>query len=113
MHGNPLDEEHLRLDRLSADIRRELLRAPPLWYYVLCEAESELDDDGRHLGPVGGRIVAEVLTGLLEADPSSYLHTETPWTPTLPRAACGDFTMPDLVRFALGQPPPDALPPGR
>jgi hypothetical protein len=113
MHVDRLDEEHLRLDRLSADVRKELLRAPPLWYYVLCEAESELGDDGRHLGPVGGRIVAEVLTGLLEADPSSYLHDETPWTPTLPRAACGDFTMPDLVRFALGQPPPDALPPGR
>ena len=113
MHVDPLDEEHLLLDRLSAAVRKELLRAPPLWYYVLCEAESELGDDGRHLGPVGGRIVAEVLTGLLEADPSSYLHAKKPWAPTLPSATRGDFTMPDLVRFALGQPPPDALPPGR
>ena len=113
MHVDALDEEHLLLDRLSADVRKELLRATPLWYYLLCEAQSELGDEGRHLGPVGGRIVAEVLTGLLEADPSSYLHAQTPWTPTLPRAARGDFTMPDLVRFALGQPPPDALPPGR
>jgi Animal haem peroxidase len=113
MHVDPLHEEHLLLDRLSAGVRKELLRAPPLWYYVLCEAESELGDDGRHLGPVGGRIVAEVLTGLLQADPSSYLHAEKPWAPTLPSATRGDFTMPDLVRFALGQPPPDALPPGR
>jgi hypothetical protein len=112
MHVDALDEEHLLLDRLSADVRKELLRAPPLWYYVLCEAQSELGDDGRHLGPVGGQIVAEVLAGLLEADPSSYLHAQTPWKPTLPRAACGDFTMPDLVRFALGEPPPHALPPG-
>jgi Animal haem peroxidase len=112
MHVEPLDEPQLLLDRLSAEVRKELLRAPPLWYYVLCEAESELGDDGRHLGPVGGRIVAEVLTGLLEADPSSYLHANAPWTPTLPRAACGDFTMPDLVRFALGEPAPHSLPPG-
>jgi heme peroxidase len=113
MHVQPLDEEQLLLDRLPREVRRELVRAPPLWYYVLCEAQRERGPDGRHLGPVGGRIVAEVLLGLLEADPSSYLHATRPWTPTLPRAARGDFTMPDLVRFALGQPPPDALPPGR
>jgi hypothetical protein len=103
MHLDPLGEQQLLLDRLSPDVRKELLRAPPLWYYVLCEAQSELGQEGRHLGPVAGRIVAEVLVGLLEADPSSYLHAKAPWKPTLPGAACGDFTMPDLVRFALGE----------
>src|SRR4029078_10108193 len=39
----------------------------PLWYYVLKEAE--VIEDGLHLGPVGGRIVAEVLIGLLQSDP--------------------------------------------
>ncbi len=29
--------------------------------------------NGEHLGPVGGRIVAETLLGLLRADPQSYL----------------------------------------
>ena len=43
----------------------------PLWYYVLKEAE--LVEDGLHLGPVGGRIVAEVLIGLLQSDTGSYL----------------------------------------
>ena len=46
-------------------------RSTPLWYYVLKEAE--VIGDGLHLGPVGGRIVAEVLIGLLQTDPGSYL----------------------------------------
>jgi hypothetical protein len=33
------------------------------------------------LGPVGGRIVAEVFLGLLFSDPSSYLHKNPGWTP--------------------------------
>jgi hypothetical protein len=43
----------------------------PLWYYVLAEAKAM--ENGLHLGPVGGRIVAETLIGLLRADPTSYL----------------------------------------
>ncbi|MGZ4197267.1 MAG: peroxidase family protein [Solirubrobacteraceae bacterium] len=43
----------------------------PLWYYILAEAKAM--EDGLHLGPVGGRIVAETLIGLLRADPTSYL----------------------------------------
>jgi hypothetical protein len=69
----------------------------PLWYYVLCEAET-LSDAGEHLGPVGGRIVAEVLAGLLQDDPQSFLH-EPGWKPELPHTS-PVFTMPDLVRFA-------------
>ena len=42
-------------------------RSTPLWYYVLKEAEVLAD--GLHLGPVGGRIVAEVFIGLLQTDP--------------------------------------------
>ena len=40
----------------------------PLWFYILKEAEHR---GGDRLGPVGGRIVTEVLIGLLRADPSS------------------------------------------
>jgi hypothetical protein len=72
----------------------------PLWYYLLREAEVHAD--GEHLGPVGGRIVAEVLVGLLEGDPQSYLRQKPGWRPTLPSAEPGDFTMADLARFALG-----------
>jgi hypothetical protein len=76
----------------------------PLWYYVL--KESEIQANGRHLGEVGGRIVAEVLVGLLEKDASSYLRNEPGWKPFLPAAAADDFTLADLIAFAghgLGQ----------
>ena len=42
-------------------------RSTPLWYYVLKEAEVVAD--GLQLGPVGGRIVAEVFIGLLQIRP--------------------------------------------
>ncbi|MEU4422208.1 peroxidase family protein [Actinoplanes sp. NPDC024001] len=56
----------------------------PLWFYILKEAEHR--GAGDRLGPVGGRIVAEVLIGLLRADPASFLHREPHWQPTLPAA---------------------------
>jgi hypothetical protein len=69
----------------------------PLWYYLLKEAQVQAG--GHHLGRVGGRIVAEVFLGLLEHDPSSYLRNQPDWTPFLPSATPGDFTMPDLIAF--------------
>jgi hypothetical protein len=71
----------------------------PLWFYVLREAE--LLAGGQHLGPVGGRIVAEVLLGLLVGDPLSWLNIEPDWQP--PLAQNGKFGMPELIRFALGE----------
>jgi hypothetical protein len=69
----------------------------PLWYYLLKEAQIQAN--GHHLGQVGGRIVAEVFLGLLEKDPSSYLRNQPSWTPFLPSASPGEFTMPDLLAF--------------
>jgi hypothetical protein len=69
----------------------------PLWYYVLKEAE--LVEDGLHLGPVGGRIVAEVLIGLLQSDAASYLVQKPKWTPTLTSAG-SSFRMKDFLTFA-------------
>src|SRR5260370_15455496 len=40
----------------------------PLWYYILREAEMR--QRGERLGEVGGRIVAEVLLGLIDGDPT-------------------------------------------
>jgi hypothetical protein len=51
----------------------------PLWYYVLREAD--VCTGGEHLGPVGGIIVAEVLVGLLDADPTSYRRGDANWRP--------------------------------
>jgi hypothetical protein len=56
----------------------------PLFFYILKEAE--LMADGLHLGPVGGRIVAEVFLGLLELDDESYLSADPDWQPELPVA---------------------------
>lgn len=70
----------------------------PLWYYVLKEAEVRAG--GEHLGPVGGRIVSEVLLGLLDADPGSYRSADPGWRPTLPSAEPDRFMMADLLVFA-------------
>jgi hypothetical protein len=73
-------------------------RKTPLWYWLLREAERI--EQGERLGPTGGRIVAEVLLGMLSGDPSSYLHASPAWSPTLPAAQAGTFTVVDLLRFA-------------
>lgn len=70
----------------------------PLWYYVLREAEVR--NGGVRLGEVGGRIVAEVLVGLLDGDPTSYRAAAPDWHPTLPAARPESFTIADLLRFA-------------
>jgi hypothetical protein len=70
----------------------------PLWYYLLREAE--VATDGLRLGPTAATIVAEVLVGLLSADPASYLRVAPGWTPELPSAKKRTFTMVDLLRFA-------------
>jgi hypothetical protein len=72
----------------------------PLWFYVLREAELPPYNTER-LGQVGGRIVAEVLVGLLQRDPNSYLYLDPGWKPAPPLApATGQFTFVDLLRYA-------------
>jgi hypothetical protein len=75
-----------------------LERSTPLWYYVLKEAE--LIEDGLRLGPVGGRLVGEVIVGLLQTDPASYLAYDRSWRPTLPSRSPRDFRMVDFLTFA-------------
>ncbi len=72
----------------------------PLWYYILKEAELP-PNNAERLGAVGGRIVAEVLVGLLQRDPNSYLYLDAAWKPTPPIApATGQFGFVDMLRFA-------------
>jgi len=52
----------------------------PLWYYLLREADVR--QAGDRIGPVGSRIVGEVLIGLLDLDPSSVRHAPQSWTPS-------------------------------
>jgi hypothetical protein len=63
------------------NVYASLARSTPLWYYIL--AEAKVTTGGLHLGPVGGRIVAETLIGLLRADPTSYLSVEPRFSPFL------------------------------
>jgi hypothetical protein len=79
-----------------AAIGADLEKSTPLWFYVLREADKL--GNGQTLGPVGGRIVAEVFIGLLQADELSFLAQEPTWKPTL--GTDGDFTMADLLKFA-------------
>ncbi|TQS41900.1 peroxidase family protein [Cryptosporangium phraense] len=69
------------LGQAPLDADRDWPHGTPLWYYVLKEAEYRAGGD--RLGPVGGRIVAEVLIGLLRADRQSYLSADPEWTPGL------------------------------
>jgi hypothetical protein len=94
-------------DEVDADISQSLAAlnfAAPLWFYVLKEAE--ILAQGRQLGPVGGRIVAEVLVGLLQRDPNSYLYLSPSWKPSSPIAPRKDakgnpiFEMYDLLKYA-------------
>jgi hypothetical protein len=64
-----------------AGVYKSFGRSTPLFYYVLAEAKEIAG--GLHLGPVGGRIVAETLIGLLRADPSSYLSVAPQYRPAL------------------------------
>jgi hypothetical protein len=91
-------------DKIDKETRRAVLGTTPLWYYILCEARAK-GGGGLRLGPTGGRIVAEVINGLLEADGDSYVNAESPWTPVLPRARKETFTMADLVKLTQAPPP--------
>jgi hypothetical protein len=51
----------------------------PLWYYILREAD--VCGGGNRLGPVGARIVGEVLIGLLDLDVTSVRHAPAEWLP--------------------------------
>jgi hypothetical protein len=71
-------------------------RQTPLWFYILREADVHAA--GEHLGPIGGRIVAEVIIGLIDGDSSSYLSLEPDWTPTY--GSNDTFGMTDLLSTA-------------
>ncbi len=84
-------------DRDLADLDAFGLKGrAPLWFYVL--RESEIMAGGVHLGPVGGRIVAEVIIGLISGDNQSYLRQDPNWVPTY--GSSGSFTMVDLLQAA-------------
>jgi Animal haem peroxidase len=82
----------------------------PLWTYILSEAMNQpvkvnipvtkpIPITTPQLGPVGGRIVAEVFLGLMFGDNHSLLNLEPTWKPpTNP-----NFKLKDFVNYALGK----------
>jgi len=99
-----LGETTLTAEQIASGGDRAILRrygydvATPLWYYVLKEAEVV----GRRerLGPVGSRLVGEVIAGALAGDAESYRNVAPDWTPTLPGSTNPElFGMRDLLRY--------------
>jgi hypothetical protein len=62
----PLSDEELHLSEVPPAVAAELREGAPLWFYLLCEAEARAG--GRRLGPVGARIVADVLRAVAAPD---------------------------------------------
>jgi hypothetical protein len=85
----------------------------PLWTYVLAEAartqttvpipvKGGIKITTPQLGPVGGRIVAEVLLGMMFGDSDSFLSADPDWVPTI-RNKGESFASRDIVAYALGK----------
>ena len=85
----------------------------PLWTYILAEAANHrttLDIavtpatkiGTPQLGPVGGRIVAEVFLGMLFGDNDSFLSAEPDWVPSI-RNKGEQFALRDIVAYAIGK----------
>jgi len=87
----------------------------PLWTYILAEAQvtswrqadpGPADDHTPiRLGPVGGRVIAEVFAALLLGDPTSYLRAETAFVPIPEFTHHGEFGLAELINVALGRAP--------
>ncbi|MEM9439744.1 MAG: peroxidase family protein [Pseudomonadota bacterium] len=66
----------------------------PLFLYIL--EESRLQGGGEKLGAVGGRIVAEVMIGLMRADPTSIMNKNF----VSPLTGTSNYTMADMIYHA-------------
>lgn len=72
----------------------------PLWYYILLEAETNAG--GARLGPLGSRIIAEVIEGALWANPQSFLRQYGRyWKPPPWETAQGKCSIASLYDLAL------------
>lgn len=70
----------------------------PLWLYILAEAQeigraraTGQPQKAEGLGPIGARIVAEVIIGLLEMDSHSFLGANRDWLPDDHRRSIGEI----------------------
>jgi hypothetical protein len=116
----PLEDEELVIGKAIVqspeppsivDIAPGFAGNAPLWTYILSEAHAmswkdapgpPADDIPIKLGPVGGRLVAEVFASLLRGDRTSYLYAEPAFTPIPDFTRNGTFGLAELINVALG-----------
>ncbi|MEM7611181.1 MAG: peroxidase family protein, partial [Pseudomonadota bacterium] len=88
---------------LAKKVSADLSSGTPLWLYLLLEAEKvgrETTpghfDKAEGLGPVGARIVAETMIGLIELDERSFLSQNRSWNPD---EGVGVASLADMLTF--------------
>ena len=120
MNVTPLDDDQILIGKAISgetetpivNISTAFTRNCPLWTYILAEARYHSESvsipvsgsnpilvETPKLGPVGGRIVAEVLVGLMFGDRHSLLNLDPAWQP--PSGA--NFGLREFVMYSLGQ----------
>ncbi|HET7433839.1 MAG TPA: heme peroxidase family protein [Thermoanaerobaculia bacterium] len=109
----PISEDKLRVGKATeedsgsnprlVDICPAFADNAPLWFYILSEAQQQFEDDDTpiRLGPVGGRIVTEVIAGLILGDNHSYLAQQPCWRPMFARN--GRFGFAELILAATNR----------
>jgi len=117
----PIPDKELVIGKATAEDRDKLqllaelvgtADRAPLWAYILSEAQVTSGGNGASpdsipikLGPVGGRIVADVFAALLRGDPTSYLNRGAKdgveFTPIACFAPNGEFGLAELIKVAL------------
>lgn len=83
---------------LTRENIQKLCHHSPPWFYTLMEAQ--VCEKGNRLGPVAGRIVAEVLIGIIAAHPHSLFALEQAWKPQAFAGKADRYTMIDFLRYA-------------
>ncbi len=116
----PLDDKELMIGKATAEGPQKRITKvadgfagnAPLWAYILSEAQvmswknagsAANDDTPIQLGPVGGRLVAEVFASLLRGDQTSYLHAKPAFVPRKEFTRGGEFGLAELINVALGR----------
>jgi hypothetical protein len=118
---NPIPDDELKVGKANVDgleqnksilyFGESFKDNAPLWFYILAEAQhtwaqkaskmsgSDEEKNKIHvrLGPVGARIVTEVLVGLLLGDSHSFLSQWPTWKPWYINDK-GHFGMPELIK---------------
>jgi Animal haem peroxidase len=120
MGETPIPDDKLRVGKATedddkgnpklVDISPVFENNAPLWFYVLAEAQQQFKNNETpiRMGPVGGRIVGEVIVGLMWNDSHSFLRQSPLFQPFQKFQANGKFGMADLLHQAtLSEPQPD------